>query len=76
MRSIRSVKNRHGVSINGGVAISRTRVLVRSESHVQDLGFEVAISSMFNLIQCSFIDFVQVRLIIGENILPTRSNSH
>ena len=58
------------------MTISHARVLVRSESHAQDVGFEVAISSMFNLIRCSFIDFVQVRLIIAENILPTTSNSH
>ena len=38
------------------VAISHARVFMRSESHAQDLGFEVAISDMFNLILCSFID--------------------
>ena len=58
------------------MTISYARVLIRSESHSQDLGFEVAISSMFSLIRSSFIDFVQVRLIIAKNILPTLSNSH
>ena len=38
------------------MTISHGRVIMRSESHAQDLGFEVAISSMFNLILGSFLD--------------------
>ena len=49
---------------------------MKSEPHVQDLGFEVAISSMFNFILCSLIDLLRVRLIIAENFLRTTSNSH